>query len=215
MTYVFSHEVGEPPWYEDISSPAVWEEETTPQVAIAYASKLFERPQILQSRFSHAQIGQGLLYVAEPAFSDHLTSLHNSSVPWVERKRCICSMYVLYRDLFAPACTDQLGHVLQEQETPDPLNSICYMWWDTVPLWPGDSTDEDARMRRAIAWVLRSIIRLPSLACQEGALHGVGTYSALFPEVACQIVDEYLKNVGPGSSVLRAYAKRAAKGDIR
>jgi hypothetical protein len=56
----------------------------------------------------------------------------------------------------------------------NPLNSICYMWWDIFPTM--GQTDNEAYHQRdqLLLNVIRKTLDLDSDACREGALHGLG-----------------------------------------
>jgi hypothetical protein len=73
----------------------------------------------------------------------------------------------------------------------NPLNLVCYMWWDILPI--AGNPDEPARREfdAAILQVLESTLHLDSLACQESALHGLGHWQMVYPERVGEIIDRF------------------------
>jgi hypothetical protein len=96
-------------------------------------TRLFEAPEILLGKYTHGRIGKCLWYLASNTSATYADSLTWPSVPWDARKRGLLSIGTLYERLFAPVCTNYLGHLGGGLESPDPLNAICYMWWDIFP----------------------------------------------------------------------------------
>ena len=121
---------------------------------------------------SVAQVNQGLYFICSHG-SEYFHAARESKnkelqVEWV------FSILLLYRDLFTKLCSDYFGHLDAGPEPPSPLNETCYMFWDLdclegAAMFPGEEHLVDP-----IFQVLTGILELPSLACQESALHGLG-----------------------------------------
>jgi hypothetical protein len=132
LEYLFGQPVGPSGFRE---SADWWDEQADPELAVAYLTRLFESPEVLLDRFRHDQIDRGLWFLAGE--SGHLGPLLAEGVAWEDRRRGLLAIEGLYARLFAPVCTDHLGHLDRGPEAPDPLNSACYMWWDLFPTWGG------------------------------------------------------------------------------
>jgi hypothetical protein len=191
-----------------------WEEELDPRNACELLTALFENPTILSPRFSDAQINQGLSLLAYSELSEYVRSLREPSVPWEWRERGLRSIYTLYRDLFAVKCTGFSTQRKARGEPENPLNQLCYMWWDGTYLAWNTGEPEAAYVDAVILAVLRDTLQLPSLACQEGALHGLGHLNQSLQPQAAAIIDDYLKQNPSLPKDLRAYAKQARKGGV-
>jgi hypothetical protein len=162
-------------------------------------------------------------------------------VPWEPRREGLLGIVTLYERLFAPTCTDYLGHIDCGPEPPDPLTSICYMWWDLFPTWGarGDeeprpaATGRRARKQRrrdritrhteaalpstvddALLSVMSQTVRLDSEPCREGALHGLGHWHRAHPKRTTAIIDEWLAGEPSISADLRRYALSARTGCV-
>jgi hypothetical protein len=191
-----------------------WEEELDAAYTCELLTALFEDSTILTPRFNDAQINQGLYFLASADSSDYISSLLEAGVPWELRERGLRSIYTLYRDLFAVKCTGFSGQRKRGIEPENPLNTLCYMWWDITSLAWNTGKPEAAHVDAVILGVLQDTLRLPSLACQKGALHGLGHLNeSLQPQVAT-IIDDYLWQNRTLPKELRGYAKEAKRGMV-
>jgi hypothetical protein len=84
------------------------------------------------------------------------------------------------------------------------------MWWDMIAL-----PDDTARMTGVVLDVLRECLRLPSQACQEGALHGLGHLSYRSRREVEAIIDGYLRREPGLHPALRSYARSAREGSVQ
>ena len=57
-------------------------------------------------------------------------------------------------------------------------------------------------------------IRLPSDACRESALHGLGHWQRMYPKQVEQIVDSFIAENPAMRSGLRVYADNARSGNV-
>jgi hypothetical protein len=245
VSYAFDHPVPEDTsdaWYWQADRDH-WREAEDPATTVGYLTRLFEEaPRVLQ-RFTDAQIAQGLYFLINNSLSEHMYPLMDPTVAWPARRRCIRSMYRVFERVFAPRCSPRLSHVLTEHDsTINPLNNVCYMWWDVCPLQghAGPSEREDfmleteelvdagppvdpfaAELEDEILDVLRRTLELEAIACQEGALHGLGHRAYRHPEPITTIIEEFLRRHYPvwpdeplGES-LRGYALAARQGRVQ
>ena len=132
-------------------------------------------------------------------------ALGEDSIPEDLRRRVINSFVTLFRELFAKRCSPVLG---DRNEQGSPLNSACYMWWD-FDCWssiPGTEVVE----------VMRSILAINHVACQESALHGLGHWHHGEQAAAVErIVDEFLEREANLRPELRKYAQAARIGCVQ
>ena len=212
VSYAFDHPVPSPggrEWFFEIDGDW-WDPSRRPEVTVAYLIKLFEKaPEILIS-FSDAQVKQGLWFLVDNSCSDHMFVLLNKGVPWSERECCIYSIYTLFERFFVPRCSPYLSH-LQTCETEstemNPLNMICYMWWDILPI-------HGAEVDATCLDVMRMILNLNSVACRESALHGLGHWVYTYQQKVEATITAWLARNPRLTSELRKYALAAQKGRI-
>ena len=208
VEHIFNHPVSDPPWYFR-TDQETWDGE--PETTVEYLTRLFESPERLLEDYSREQLEQGLWYLSGEG-QPFMQSLLDQGLSWPLRQRGLAAIQVFYEKFFAAACTDELGHQCRTASTP--VNQACYMWWDLFPTWgrPDDPSrhDED----QTILQVLKGILEIPSEACRESALHGLGHWQPRYPEEVQQIVDGFLR-ANPAISIpLREYAVAARSGCV-
>jgi hypothetical protein len=237
--YLFGSPVGPSGFRE---SDDWWDEQAAPDLAVEHLTRLFESADTLPRQYPHDQIDRGLWFLAGE--SGHLRPLLEPPVPWARRRRGLLAIGNLYSGLLARVCTNHLGHLDRGPEPPDPLNAICYMWWDLFPTWGGERdtraemvmrpgrpspSARSGRGRQAgvggetacptsvggvLLQVMERTLRLESEPCREGALHGLGHWRAAHPERVTAIVDAWLGEEPAISSELRQYAMSARSGCV-
>jgi hypothetical protein len=211
LTFVFDHPVDttKPEWYWD--PEADWWD--GPKVdTIQFLTQAFENSFVLFQPYSDAQLNQGLWYLVSNACSNHMFALLDSSVPWPARQRCVRSIYKLFAECFAKSCTAHLSHL--DERGASPLNSVCYMWWDIMPLSGQPNNPEQSEMDKEILGVLESTLKLDSIACQESALHGLGHWHLYYPQRVEEIIDTFLENQRGIREELQTYAMSAYDGCV-
>ena len=62
--------------------------------------------------------------------------------------------------------------------------------------------------------VMKQVLALDSVACQESALHGLGHWQMDYPECVRNAIDEFLARSKDARSELLAYAERVRTGYI-
>lgn len=187
-----------------------------PAVSVAYLTHLFEHaPRVLMS-FSEAQIAEGFWYLVS-ARSTHLYELLNTGVAWSERKRCISCIFILFERFFLPRCSPYLSHMetqVTDSSKGSPLNGICYIWWDSFPIAGAPDDPVRAEVDEAFLDVMGRMLDLPSDACQESALHGLGHWHLEYPHQVEAIIDRFLDRHPDLRPELKTYALTARAGRV-
>lgn len=212
VRWVFDRPVAKPQWYwTPFDDP--WAED--PTTILIYLRRLFEQPEFLTSAYSRAQVAQGLWFLAAGTASGYTKYFSDRVIPWPIRKDTIASIPQLFRHLFAEQCSDALGHL--DRQGDDPLCTCCYMWWDIFPANGGIDifpTEGGEELIDALLDAMSAILLLPSEACRESALHGLGHAAERFPDRVKPIIDQFLARQPKISEDLKQYALRARDGRI-
>ncbi len=187
--------------------------ECTPELTVQYLTRLFQKSGEALQSCSDSQVNSGLWHIGSNASSDYMLALLDKSVPWPERQQAVRAMYTLFERCFAVRCLPGLSHL--GECLSNPLNSVCYMWFDIIPIYgdPGkpDRSDVDGEMLA----LLRRIVRLDSEPCQESALHGLGHWQVHYPHVVQATIDEFLQRTPHLRRELRHYAAAARRGVLQ
>ena len=206
MTWLFDRPVLESPWSrpaEDYNVP--------PTTAVTYLTRLFENCKELLRPYSDAQVNQGLWLLSDSG-DDYTPALREASVPWPDRRRAVRSIRNLFADCFATRCSPHLSHL--DESGTNPLNSICYMWWDLFPSGPLDDPPL-ATFDSELIGIMDDTLHLASDACRESSLHGLGHWQTADPDRVEQIIRRFLESHPEIRPELRQYAERARTGDVR
>jgi hypothetical protein len=211
LEHVFSHEIRkyQAAWYFDLDAPW-WD--GPPAVTVAYLTRLFEDPDPALAYFADSQIAQGLHYLIDSGAGGYVVALSQSAVALQERLRCLESIGTLFAHLFAPRCTPHLSHL--DEPGASPLNVTCYMWWDIFPVGGPAGDPDGGAMDQAILSVMEGMLDLPSPACQESALHGLGHWQTRHSDQVGAIVDRFLSQHTGLRPELAAYARGARTGCV-
>jgi hypothetical protein len=212
LNYVFDHAVPfyEEAWYHE--AEADWWQ-PRPEQAVDYLARLFENPELLADEFSDSQIAQGLYYLIDNGAGAYCRSLTDASVPIDARTACIEAFSTLFARLFQPRCEPVLSHL--DEPGANPLNRICYMWWDIMPIGAATAPTQADPIHQGCLAEMRETLRLPNPACQEGALHGLGHWAGAYPEFAAATIDAYLAANSKLRPELVRYAQAARSGCIQ
>jgi hypothetical protein len=217
VDYAFDHPVNDRAWYWEIDRvhlklSAVQEAEL--------CAETFERSEDLLSRFSVAQIAQGLHYLTSYACSSHMVALVSPAVPEGIRLRALRSFVPLFQNTMRGRCTEHLSYLSEKGRSP--LNPECFMWWEhLLPLEPG-YMGEDPRLGgdrllqasfddEAIR-VMATVLEISHDACRESALHGLGHWRHAYPDRITAIIDRFLSSSTAIREDLRDYAEMARTG---
>jgi hypothetical protein len=221
IAFAFDHPVpdrGEPNWYHRIDYDGEWwDPSASPETTIAYLTLLFENAHTVLTPFSDAQVNQGFWFLVDNSGSDHMFALLDQSVPWSKRKRCFTSIFTLFEHFFAPRCSTHLSHLdTMETDTSmvSPLNMVCYMWWDILPIHGRPEEPERRELDLMLLEVMRLILDLDSDACRESALHGLGHWKYTYPREIKAIIDAWFARNQEATEDLKAYAFAARRGRV-
>ena len=212
LSHVFDHPVDDHrnAWYWDIDRDW-WEEDSAE--TLHFMTRLFENAEDLFQPYSDAQLNQGLWFLASNACSSHMFALMNASLPWSARRRCIASIHQLFEQCFARRCSPHLSHI--DEPGANPLNAVCYMWWDIIPLYGKPDDPEHREMDEAILQVMESTLQLDSIACRESALHGLGHWQHAYPRRVGEIIDRFSMRQPALPEKLREYMLNAYVGYVQ
>lgn len=211
LIYVFDRPVDDSrqEWYWD--AEADWWRGSHDQI-IQFVTQAFENAETVFEPYSDAQLNQGLWFIASNGCSDYMFALLDPGVPWSARQRCVRSMHNLFEECFAKRCTPQLSHL--DEPGASPLNRVCYMWWDIIPIGAQPNDPDQTGLDREILGVMESTLRLNSVACYESALHGLGHWQHYYPQRVGEIIDTFLESEKNLREELRTYAMSASRGCV-
>lgn len=190
IDHFFSHPVplsSEPIWHDDFNAD-YWD--GPPHVTLEYITRAFENAESVFEYFSDAQLNQGFWYMINEG-QPYMSPLLENELPWPDRKRAIRSISTLFEQLFAKRCSPHLSY--RDEPGANPLNSVCYMWWDIFPSWGSKKDPEYQARDQEFLNVMAATLKLDAVACQESALHGLGHWHLHYPEVTQEIVDDFIE----------------------
>lgn len=213
INYVFDHPVNaKQAWYFRGNRP-YWNETSKPLLTVDYLIRFFSQSDSYTRTYSDAQLNQGLWFLADPSCSNHMNNLLMDSVPVEKRIACIHAIFTLYKQLFAARCSGHLSHTLfNDDPEVNPLNHVCYMWWDVLPIYAKSDDASRKHIDAACLDVMEQTLRLDSIACQESALHGLGHWHHAYPQRVETVIDAFLQR-NP-ETPLTGYAQAAKTGCV-
>ena len=184
-----------------------WPEPVPDERALEYLTRLFEHPQHTLRYFSDRQIAAGLWELGP----GDMHCVHNRGMALDARERLIGSVEIFFRDFFNLRCVPKLAHL--DTEHTEPLNGICYMWWEVIPLGAAEGDPDAERLNGKASDVLEAVLSLPNPACKEAALHGLG-HSVRKDGRAAAIIERFLAKIDLDPALDR-YARSALSGCIQ
>jgi len=196
-------------WYFD-DDPPWWDPPAS--AAVDHITRLFSDPQPPLKWFADSQIAQGLTYLFSISATGGKDWLSDPRVPVDKRLACVKSIFTLFERLFAPRCSADLSFMSRVAGAP--LNTVCYMWWDEFIAIAHPDDPHHQALHDAALDVMEQTLRLPSIACQESALHGLGHWHLQFPERSETIIDGYLAENAQRDPRLQLYARSAKSGCV-
>jgi hypothetical protein len=202
LSYLFGREVKDPAWYHSPEARPFSGEPA--EIAELFVNTMRHCGSDL-APYCEAQVAQGLQHVINPSCGNVVFALTRKPLSKDQREEVILSLSNLYSDCFTPRCAPFLSHL--DEAGANPLNRVCYMFWDVTPLLSGPPG--------AVLKVLEAGLKSVNPACQESALHGLGHLPRANGKGKRveEIIVSYLRSRRP-STALRAYAERAARGAI-
>ncbi len=206
IKHVFDRPVTEPPWHE-IGSDGDWE--PSKEKAAEFLIRAFEEPGVLET-FSDAQLSQGFRYLISSSLSNYMYTLIDQDS--LVQARGIRSIYYLFARLFSKKCSSHLCSI--NEKGANPLNSVCYMWWDVFP-WHGNPNDKSRTLLdNEVLSVMEKTLSLSNDACRESALHGLGHWALVYPKRVSQLITDFISNNPSLRPELREYAEKAKHGSV-
>ena len=194
-------------WYPQFVPSDDWPDPASDHLLVGYLTRLFEHSDEVLRCYSDRQIAAGLWELGP----GDAHCIYHRGIPTEQRERLVGSVATFFRDFFDPRCLPKLSHL--DKERTEPLNAICYMWWEVIT-WGWPKHDPDAkRLNAKDLDVMETVLRLPNPACQESALHGLG-HMVRRSSRAQAIIGQFLAkpDVSPD---LEAYARAALSGCIQ
>jgi hypothetical protein len=207
--FIFDHPVEGPQWYWANDAP-FWNGPSA--LTAEYVSRIFEEPCPALEGYSDAELNMGLNYLISPGLGEHMRCLDDPSVPLAARLRCVQACGSLFRKLFLPRCSPHLSHL--DEPGRSPLNAVCYMWWDIMPVYGGPRLEDRHALHRAALDVMATVLDFESLACAESALHGLGHWHRAYPERVEGLIDGFLATHSDARPELLSYARSARCGCV-
>jgi hypothetical protein len=205
--YVFDHPVTDPAWHFSLDAPE-WND--SPEHIASLIAATFERSGELLSRFSDAQLNEALWFLVSGS-SDFMFALVDSAVPFATRLRALRSFVPLFEQVMTVRCSPHLSHL--DEQPANPLNGVCYMWWDILPIHGEPEASERAEFDAEVLRILPRLLSIPHDACRESALHGVSEWQFYYPSLE-GVVDEFLARTPNLRPELVSYAQRAKVGNV-
>ena len=211
VEHIFDHPVEDPAWHWDIDSDYYNYEENV-HLTVEYLAQLFESPLNSIKPYTDAQINQALWYLIGSSASSYMFTLFEASIPLKLRRQVVLSMYNMFEQVFAPRCSPILEHLQlsgSDSSSINPLNEVCYMWWDIIPLAPRMGDPEREALDKQCLAVMERTLELDSIACREAALHGLGHWKHAYHRKVRRIIDAFLKRTPDIDDDLLKYALSA------
>jgi hypothetical protein len=194
-------------WSEDAGE---WPD-SSEQIAQSIA-ETFENAGELLARFCDAQLDQGFRFLLDAGRSEFMFTLVQEDVPVPVRLRALQSFVPLFEQVMAARCSLHLSHL--DEPGAKPLNGVCYMWWDILPIHGRPDVVARRDFDAEVLVVLERLLTVPHDACRESALHGIGHWSIEYPQVA-RVVDAFLAQTPHLRPELVAYAQSAKVGCVQ
>lgn len=192
------------PWWASLAGDQI----DHPNHVVDYLLQLCGDPVGSLEGLNDTEIARGLEYLVNMQLGGCYRELYRWRVEVERAVACVQGIYTLFERIFAPRCAPVLCHL--SEPGAGELNGICFMWWDVISLRSSRDDGRDGLISAAMLDVLQRILALPSIACQESALHGLGHHFR-----AKAIVDAYVA-ANPGlRPELRAYAENARIGRVQ
>jgi hypothetical protein len=190
VKFVFDHPVADDvqkAWYWDDE----WEWEGDPTRVLEYSIRLFRDPEFLPNQYTPEQINQGFWFLLG-ATNQLQDWIWDENIDWRIRRECIMSMVDVFGRLFAK----------------NPAEDSCSMWWDLLRSF---EDSPDPKVKEAMLESLSQILRIDSLDCQVGALHGLGH---LEHDGKRKVIEEYLGSHPNLDAETKEYALAAIEGRV-
>lgn len=179
-----------------------------------YIARTYEDASRWMVQHSRSQIAAGLAYTWNLSLSDVGFSIRDEPVPWPLRRRAIRALVSLYENCFQNLCGPGLSNLSEGLENP--LNGVCYMYWDVCPFYGQPEKKENGELDVECLNVMEATLAIDHDACRESALHGLGHWAGRYHSRTTSIIDRWLKAKGESlRTELRHYAEVAKRGCVQ
>lgn len=173
---------------------------------VEFITRTFNHSEELLAPYSNGQLRQSLWYLASNMHE--VSDSYDDDVNWDNRQACIQSFKSLNEQIFAKRCSPETS-AYKNPALDNPLNGICYMWWDIFAFWESLEVNSTNRVDAEFIEVMAYCLTLEHVAVIEGALHGLNHIPNHRQEVK-SLIDNFLRN-NP-DSILREYAEGSKLG---
>ena len=158
--------------------------------------------------YDNGQLKQGLWFLAGDMHN--LSDQYGQGITWEVRQVCIQSFISLNKYLFAKRCSPETS-AYKTIALDNPLNMVCYMWWDIFAFWESVDANSTNRIDAEFLAVMKACLYIDHPAVIEGALHGLSHIPNHRQQVT-MIIETFLKEHPKLSSNLKQYAEASASG---
>jgi len=164
--------------------------------------------QEIHTLFSKDQIGVGLQVIYCNTCSD-LPLCYTEAGDDSRRIKGIGNLRHLYTNFFDRYCTSDVTSIGYD-ETDGPIGYVCYMFWDTFVLHPGNASPG---MIAAAIDVMAHALATTNESCIVSAIHGLGHWVRGAPQ-AYEILESWLEEPTTHDRGIYEYARQATTGCI-
>ena len=207
VKHLFDHDADDFDKYHAAINKAYWCDISDGK-EVGYITQAFENAKTVFAPFSNSQLNFGLWHLVSHS-SETMYKLLDKQVKWTDTERCVRSFFDVFEQLFAARCSSYLSSL--DESKKNPLNSICYMWWDVFPFWGKYSGYE--KIDDLFFEVMVATLKIDSVPCRESALHGLGHFPSRREDVEA-IISQFLEDNPQIRPELREYALLAQFGHI-
>jgi hypothetical protein len=173
-------------------------------VRAEHLTRLFEDARETLSGLSDAETA-GIL---ENLLLNDLQCLVGDRLKPAVRSALVSAQTDLFRQVFAPRCDDAMWTTRDKDAPANPLNRVCFEWWEEVPARGRPANPAWAERDDEVLRVLAEILRLDSAACRESAVRGAGLWLRSYPDRVRGLIDAFLSRARDLPPALEDYARR-------
>lgn len=195
------------PWYFEDSYIEV---PFGPSDILNGAGYIFSNLQSVERAYSDRQIVLGLRFLIDASASDLPFLFFSENVDVKRRLDAIIRMQDVFQYWFEFKCEPILSN--GSRNLTNPINSLCYMWWDILPRHGIPAQKFNSEIDQAILDLLSKILQQSNVACVESAVHGLGHWHAGYPDEVEKIFLDGKKHV---PIELNDYLLKAKVGHIQ
>ncbi len=163
-------------------------------IMLNYLTETFNNAEVVFSRFTKLQVAHGLWAIVG---NGTMLAIRDPEIPLSNAVQTIDSMVLLFEKYFSKHCTANY-HFQQGKTITEPLDIVCYMWWDVLPMHGLIEHDPLVQsspfLDQALLSAMLKILEIDSIACQVSALHGLEQWMLYYPELIETSIIEYIES---------------------